>query len=515
MVSPPLISRFQPVKFRLSFLILLPVAGVIAWYLIKVFQFQSNNEEFSDGILALQLSRGWLEGRPVLYDNLYGDHARQHNYYFILLTGFLTKFTGIYGLFITYLGLVALLMWQWYKGFLLFGRSIWTGPWLTVFFFVFGPMAYYIYLDYFGWHPEHYFIPLLALLSLSLARRQFKLAVLWLLLTFLVKETSNILICSLLLFCSVTDLILRNPDRPWHHYIFHRRNFLIAGLCFVLFCLSMWWLSHLNGPGPSRLGLALSRIQQTATPSKLIAYTSLYCVVGLMTFGIGLLPFISWLRVSPRAGLIVWTLAGCYMLLFVIYFVETLFYFPTIYLSVSYPPRMGGLWAILLSAFIFLCVRLTQAGKLAGPQVVSWILTGGILQFLFSPFLVAHHFAIDTDSHEVSINAAYMIKTRLGLYPYPEGIPRQLHTLSKQLPEGSDVIVPNRYLSYFENVYPGSWNYDGGALRVLRKPLLYVYEKKLIGKVAYYRFPKTGYTVIPNHELLILADSTWYSLHFK
>ena len=508
-------SQIYFARPKIILLTLLPVLAVLVWYLLKVFQFQLNQEEYSDGMLALQLSRGWLEGRPVLYDNLYGDHARQHNYYFILLVGFLTKFTGVYGLFIAYLGLIALFFQQWYKGFSLFGSTTWTAPWLTVFFFVFGPMAYFIYLDYFGWHPEHYFIPLMALLSLSLARRQYKLAALWLLLTFLVKETSTILLCSLLLFCSVTDLILKNAAGTWVSYVFNKRNILISGACFILFCLSMWWLSHLNGPQPSRLGIALERIQLTATPMKLVAYSGLYLVIGLITFGIGILPFIPWLRVVPRAGLIVGTLAACYTLLFVVYFFETLFYFPTIYLSVSYPPRMGGLWALLLSAYVFLSYRLTQAGLLPGQSVISWILTGCLLQFIFSPFLVAHHFTFDADSHQVSMNASNMLKTHFGLHPYPDGVARQLYTLARKLPEGSDVVVPNKYLSYFENVYPASWNYDDGSVRVLRKPVLYVYEKNLIGKVPYYKFPKKGYKIIPNQQLLILADSTWYSLHFK
>ncbi|MCF0059187.1 hypothetical protein [Dyadobacter sp. CY356] len=247
-------------RIKMLFLLFLPVLGSLVWFFIKVFQFQSNQEEFTDGMLALQLSRGWLEERPVLYDNFYGHHARQHNYYFILLTGFLTRFTGIYGLFLTYLGLFGVLFWQWFGGFSKFGRPFWTSNWLAVIFFVFGPMGYFIYLDYFGWHPEHYFLSLMALLALSLAKRQYALAIVWLLLTFLVKETSNILICSLLLFCSVVDLILADSSKPWINYFINKRNVIITTVCLVLFGLSMWWLSHLNGPQPSRLGVALTRI---------------------------------------------------------------------------------------------------------------------------------------------------------------------------------------------------------------------------------------------------------------
>lgn len=502
-------------RLKIIFLILLPVLGSLFWYFVKVFQFQNNQEEFTDGMLALQLSRGWLEGRPVLYDNFYGDHARQHNYYFILLTGFLTKFAGIYGLFLTYLGLFAVFFWQWFDGFKRFGSSLWTSNWLAVVFFVFGPMGYFIYLDYFGWHPEHYFLPLMALLALSLARRKYAMAVVWLLLTFLVKETSNILICSLLLFCSVVDMVLTDPSKPWVSYFINKRNLIISGVCLAMFCLSMVWLSHLNGPQPSRLGVALFRIQQSATPARLILYLFLYVIVGGIVFVIGLIPLVTWLRSSPGKGVILWILACGYSLLFVVYLFETLYYFPTIYMSVSYPPRIGGLWAFMLSAYIFLSYRFSQAGMIPASSTLTYLFTGLALQFILGSFIVSHNFTINSDSHDLGVSVSGFIKSKFGLKPYPDGTAHQLYGLAQELPEGSDVMVPNQYISYFERVYPGSWNYEEKPPMLLRRPLLYVYEKSKIGKVSYYKFPVTGYSVIPNHQLLILADTKWYNQRYK
>lgn len=502
-------------RFKIIFLLSLPVLGCLFWYFIKVFQFQSNHEEFTDGMLALQLSRGWLEGRPVLYDNFYGDHARQHNYYFILLTGFLTKFTGIYGLFLTYLGLFAFFFWQWFSGFKAFGSSLWTTNWLAVVFFVFGPMGYFIYLDYFGWHPEHYFLPLMALLALSLARRKYAMAAVWLLLTFLVKETSNILICSLLLFCSVVDMVLADPSKPWISYFINKRNLIITGLCFVMFCLSMAWLSHLNGPQPSRLGIALSRIQDSGTPARLILYTLLYLLIGGIALIIGLFPFVVWLKSFPKKGVILWALACGYSLLFVVYLFETLYYFPTLYLSVSYPPRIGGLWALMLSAYIFLSYRFTQAGLAPSGYSVTYLFTGLTLQFILSSFIVSHNFTISSDSHDLGISALSFTKSKLGLKPYPVGTANQLYELAEKLPEGSDVMVPIQYISYFESVYPGSWNFEEKPPNMLGRPMVYVYEKNKIGKVSYYKFPRAGYSVVPNDELLILAETKWYNQRYK
>ncbi|MCF0059188.1 hypothetical protein [Dyadobacter sp. CY356] len=208
-------------------------------------------------------------------------------------------------------------------------------------------------------------------------------------------------------------------------------------------------------------------------------------------------------------------LAAGYSLLFVVYLFETLYYFPTIYLSVSYPPRIGGLWAFLLSSYIFLSYRFARAGIIPSVHSLSLILTGLTLQFIFGSFIVSHHFSIDSDYRSVGIAANGFIKTGLGLMPYPAGTAHELYTLAKKLPEGSDVMVPNQYISYFQNVYPGSWNFEEKTERLLRRPLLYVYEKNKIGKVSYYRFPRKGYNVIPNQQLLILADSKWYNQHFK
>jgi hypothetical protein len=500
-------------RFTKAFLIALPILGCVIWYLLKVFQFQTSPELYDDGMVILQLSRGWLEGRPFLFDTIYGNHTQQHNYYFIPLVGILTKPMGVYGLFMAHVILVGFFFYKCYQSFARFSVFERITSWLAVLFFAFGPMAFYINLDYFGWHPEHYLIPLLSLLSLSLAERKKGMIMLWLLLTFLVKESSVVLICCLLLFCYVVDLILQNPVKHWSHYIINRRNLIVTAVCIVLFLMGLWWLSHLNGPRPSRLSQAFSRIRPGKT---LLLYIAFSCLVGFLTFCIGLLPFIPWLRRFPRRKLIIAVLAGCYTILLVMFATEALFYFPVIYPGISYPARIGGLWGFMLSAFVFLSYRLAQSGAVPDQKASTWIFTGCVLQFLFSPFLVAHFFTIESRPSILSDNISYLIKTRLGLNPYPEGTPRQLYQLAKELPAGSEVIVPFKYTRYFENVYPSYWVDDTQPpSHILGKPLLYVYEKELVNKGSYHEFPGKDYITIPNEHLLILAESSWYNLQFK
>lgn len=496
-----------------AFLGVLPIIGCVGWFFLKVFQFQTSPEQYPDGMVILQLSKGWLEGRPFLFDTIYGNHAQQHNYYFIPLIGIFTKPMGVNGLFMAYVCFVGLFFWLYHRSIAQFAVSQRRATWLSALCYVFGPMAYFMYLDYFGWHPEQYFIPLLAFLALSLAQRKWGMFIVWLTLTFLVKESSIVLICCLFLFYSVVDLVLLNPGKHWLSYIVNRRNLIITGVSVVLFLIGLWWLSHLNGSQSSRLSQAFSNTQLNRTFFYYIVFS---CAIGLLTFGLALIPFIPWLRKFPRKGLIICVLAGCYGVLFVMFATEALYYFPTIYPGVSYPPRISGLWAFMLSAFIYLSCRLAQAGVMPGQNALAWILSGGVVQFVLGSFLVAHHFNFDTKPSTIRDNVAYMINTRLGFNPYPDGVARQLYGLAKEMPVGSEVIVPFQYLRYFERVYPSFWPQDGQLpAHILGKPLIYIYEKELVKNGAYRQFPAKGYATIPNEHLLILADSSWYKLKFK
>ncbi|MCF0050448.1 hypothetical protein LXM25_10290 [Dyadobacter sp. LJ53] len=496
-----------------AFFVVLPILGCLVWFFVKVFQFQTSPEQYPDGMVILQLSKGWLEGRPYLFDTIYGNHARQHNYYFIPLIGIFTRPMGVNGLFMAYVCFVGLFFLISYRSFARFNVAERRAIWLTALVYVFGPMAYFMYLDYFGWHPEQYFVPLLAFLALSLAQRKWAMFVVWLTLTFLVKESSIVLICCLFLFCSVVDRVILNPGKHWLSYILNKRNLTIAAVSVVLFLIGLWWLSYLNGSQSSRLNQAFSNTQFNRT---FFYYLLFSLAVGVLTFGLGLIPFMPWLRTFPRKELVIGVLAGCYAVLFVMFATEALYYFPTIYPGISYPPRISGLWAFMFSAFIYLSYRVAQAGFTPGQNAISWVLAGCVLQFILGTFLVAHHFSFETKPSTLSRNASYMIKSRFGFDPYPDGVARQLHGLAKAMPVGSEVIVPFQYLRYFERVYPSFWPENGQLpAHILGKPLMYIYIKGLVQNGAYHAFPDKGYTAIPNEHLLILADSSWYNQTFK
>ena len=496
-----------------AFLLVLPIIGCVVWFFLKVFQFQTSPEQYPDGMVILQLSKGWLEGRPYLFDTIYGNHAQQHNYYFIPLIGIFTKPMGVNGLFMAYVCLVGLFFWVYRQGVAGFNIAERRATWLTALVYVFGPMGYFMYLDYFGWHPEQYFVPLLAFLALSLAQRKWGMFVFWLVLIFLVKESSIVLICCLFLFFSVVEMVIQDPARHWFKYIVNKRNLIIVSVSVVLFLVGLWWLSYLNGSQSSRLNQAFSNTKLNIT---FFYYVIFSLAVGVLTFGLGLLPFMPWLRTFPRKNLLIGVLAGCYGVLFVMFATEALYYFPTIYPGISYPPRISGLWAFMFSAFVYLSYRVARAGFTPGQNAISWVLTGCVLQFILGTFLVAHHFTFETKPSTLSQNVSYMRKTRLGLQPYPDGMGHDLYQLAKAMPVGSEVITPFQYLRYFERVYPSFWPANGQLpSHILGKPLLFIYEKELVRNGFYHAFPDKGYITIPNEHLLILADSSWYNGTFQ
>ena len=514
---PPLVinmklltSREKEFALRLA----IPLIAILIWFFVKVVQFQTNEEDLLDGFIALQLSRGWLEGRPLLFDTFYGFHAHLHNYYFILPVGFVTKFAGVYGLFIVYLSLLFLFFWQWSHGFRHFPKSNWSYNWVALLFFAFGPMAYFIYLDFVGWHPEQYLIPLSALLSLSIARRQYFAAAIWFSLALSVKESAIVLLCSLLLFISVTDSVLKKPGQPWYSYYLTKRNGIIALGSLFIFCVGVWWLSYLNGSNQSRLGQALAHVHEHVSLKRLFMYSFSYVIVALITCVIAMFPFFHWIKISTGRGAILLALLGCYSLLFLVFLTESLLYIPSFPHGISYPARVGGLWGLMMSCYVFLSYRIAESGKDEPPRHREWIFAGVILQAIFGPILVSN--AKSTESaHEAFYHKInYLMTSRLGLFPYRETLSRTLHDLSKKLPEGSEVVVPADYLTYFQNVYPYNWDL-GGSPKLLGRPLIFIYEKEKISKANNYVFPKTGYTTIQNDKLLIRIDSLWYSQNFR
>lgn len=486
-------------KLRNLVLALVPLLILVFWFLLKVHQFQSLEVNFSDGLIALQLSRGWLEGRPFLYDNYFGFHSRIHNYYILPLTGLITRSTGIYGFFVIYLGLIAVLL----GGIFLWLRKYstnWWHHWLSLLVFIIGPFTFFIYLDLYGWHPEQYFFPLTCLLALTLARRQWIWSVLLIFVIYTIKETSAVLLCGLLFFASTVDLVLKNPKKTWSGILFDTRNIAIVLTCLLFFAAGMYLLSYMNGQESDRVNQAFDHVRQSGSAVRFFIYLVEIVIAAMAFFVIGAIPFFPWLRKVPQSGLIWAVLVGYFLVLCFVFFVEGLLYYPRFCMSLPYPPRAGGLWAFLCGCFVFLMVRTTEyQSNVKSENSCKYTLWNLAFQLAASPFLI---------SHEASVYNIDRIHSGIFSFfaPHPDRNVQQLAELAEKLPEGSQVIAPYKYLPVFQHVYASEWKHRH---LILGRPAVYIFEKSLLKNSSEYTLPEKGYQIIPNHNLLILSDSTW------
>jgi len=504
------------VKQTATFIVIgFPFLVLLVWLYFKVFQFQFLGEYFLDGLMTLQLSRGWLEGRPLLFDTYTGFHLLQHNYYFILLTGLVTKFTGVYGLFLVYLGLLGLFLINWLRWLRQQRLARWRNEWLAVAILAVGPFAHRIFMDYLGWHPEQYFAPLLGLLALSLAKRRWYWALFWGILVLCIKETAPVLICGLLLFMMVVSDFLNDSQKPWFVYYVNRKTISVVAFFVLLFCLSLVWLSFLNHNQPSRLHRIFENVVEKATFSQWAFYTAILGTLSLLSLGLSCFPFFSWLKGKHRPGIILGALIGFGLLLCLLFYIEGLYYFPVISPGIIYPPRIGGLWALMMACYVFFVVRASKKGLQPHIRQNEWTAWGLVLQFILSPILVSNSNLYPQDILDGKKNLTFIVDYKAGLRPYPKNPEKFLYDLSQKLPTGAEVFCEKQYLNIFQRVYPTSWSWNTRRPLVGR-PFLYIYKKKLLSqKPNNHTFPKTGYVTIPNPTLLILADATWYHQHYK
>ena len=122
----------------------------------------------SDLYSFLEMSRSWLRGAPLLYENAYGSHAAIHGFYLVLAFAPLTWWLGAYGLFagLALLQLLAALRVALTPALDLRGRLAVLGGLLS-------PFAWYVPDNPgYGFHPELCYPPLAVLLALALVERR-------------------------------------------------------------------------------------------------------------------------------------------------------------------------------------------------------------------------------------------------------------------------------------------------------------------------------------------------------
>ncbi len=263
---------------------LLAVATILGlWFLVKARLFVGLEYSW-DLFLMLQLSRSWLMGRPLLWENRWGrDSVSQvsHNFFVTPLLGLFTLRLGAYGLFLAHAGLLFL-------AFLELDRVLrpWP-PWrrfACVLAFLFGPVGFWIWDDpFYGWHVELLYLPTAVLFACTLERRS-RLRVVWGALLALLREDGAVVACSVQLLH--TWLSARQP--LWSPQTL-RRSGRVAAAWLVVFlvgvCVQRW--SH--PLASARLTHALSTVGGLVAQEKALSILLRDTVGALVLLGSGLL----------------------------------------------------------------------------------------------------------------------------------------------------------------------------------------------------------------------------------
>lgn len=481
------------------FLEIAPYVLLAIWFGLKCLQLQSPYQIFSDAHISHQLSKGWLEGKPLLYDSYYGYHGRIHNYFFILLLGPITWLVGIYGLFLVYILLTAYLFRRLWK--VIADWSNRKSVWLSLILYGLGPLAYLIFIDVFGWHPEQYFFPLMGLSALYLAQRKYVKAALCLFLVALVKETSPVLICGLLLFASITSDVLNKKELTLKAVLFSKRNLTIGVLCAGAFLVGILWLSYLN-PYGSRLSQALTHLW-VADSTTLFFFTVRYLIGASVLFVVLFLPFIPLLKPLPGSKWMAGFLCFYFLVMCIAFFVESLHYFPGFDGGLPYPTRVGSVLSVFFGCYIFLFLRFETHKQPISLYPSLWSI---ILQLTFSSLLVFHSWPFIETRNDLEKSLRHLLSGLQGdMYGDPD---RQLlQKFAAQLPRGSEVVAPDRYLSIFHKFY-GSL--PGRSEHHLGQPILYVCESDTLSP-GYIPCPvsEPQYHLYKGKNILIWIDKRW------
>ncbi len=485
-----------------KFLFYLPFALLLLWFALKAVQLQSPHQSFADGHIATQLSKGWLEGRPFLYDTYYGFHGIFHNYYFLPLLGPVTWLTGIYGLFLVYLGLMAALFLGIKKA--LDPGSDRSGVWLSLVIFGLGPLAYFVYVDVFGWHTEQYFLPLSGIAALLLARRQLVGAAIVLFLAALIKESAPVLICGLLLAASITDALIENGEAGFRAVFFQKRHAFIIGGCLVLFCAGLALISCLS-PSASRLTQAL-QTPLLADRAGLVLYLVRLAVFLAVFYAAAILPFLPWLHAIPNGRLLAVFLAAYLLMLGGVYFIEGLLYYPDFEGGLPYPARVGSIWAFFFASYVYLVVRMRGY---PGKPVIIYAVTSAFLQSLFSFLLVFNHWPLTEAGKDIGKIACHFLSDP-ATDPDPDR--RLLKELAGRLPRGAEVVAPEVYLSVFHRFYGTRWE---RRQWLLHRPVLYICHKEVKDDLHACPQPGAGYEMLEGKNISIWIDKQWKSTLLK
>jgi hypothetical protein len=322
------------------------ILGILVWYFAAKLQIFDKLGYQSDLYTHLEISRGWLQNRPLMHENCYGYHHKLHNYFFNPLMGPLTVRWGAYGIFITQFVLYLLALAYTFPIIYKVKKDDTFNHKLSVAVFyitiVLGPFSFWMYDNpHYGFHPELVYIPLGLIFAVSLFKNQRWVSVPAAILMLTVREDGAVVVACIQLLYFVLQWVACNITRKqWL-----LRSALWGAVWVVVFVAGIIYLKKQNAEGGDRLSEALGRIK-AQNPEDIKAYFK-----GIfLHFSKLLLPFvlfIVYLRVINYKAALAFVI---FLLpIIAVNIISGFVYFPAQYFSLTWTPRFSLTFTLLLA----------------------------------------------------------------------------------------------------------------------------------------------------------------------
>ncbi|GAB3542944.1 hypothetical protein [Spirosoma fluminis] len=438
--------------FRSTYWICLALLGL---FVFKILRFQTLSYTFNDMYAFIQMSHSWMDGRPFMYENIWGYHHNIHNYYTVLLWGPLCHFFGAYGLFAAQTGLL-LISYAWVNQRLNQREAPnWTrGAVLLV--ILLGPITFWLN-DHpnIGWHTELTYLPFALLFALTLSGKKPWAAVVAGVAIALVKEDGAVVGALIHLTFDRLRYVRQRADWSLGGWLGRRQIWFIAIGWTLVFVAGMVWLGYKNDFAEPRLQVALKLIHDNV-------YSKAFWDQTLRLIGKSLLLLLPVILVltglvrqlpgRPQVQLLLMWGIGIGVLT-ILNFVQSSHYYdqPLFYLvSLTWPPRFVLVWAFS-GAFLVLLLDEFADRFRPMPLARAWVL-GGLLFLIQLPVLdlVRPDFIAARDWIATMLGQYSPYKNRV--YLQPEDI-ASVKCLADKLPNQANVFAFDYVVPYFHRQY--------------------------------------------------------------
>lgn len=373
---------------RSTYIISLLIIGFLGF---KVVRFQLLGYTFNDMYAFIQMSHSWLDGRPFMYENIWGYHHQIHNYYTVLLWGPLTHWFGAYGLFIaqTFLLLLAygVVNEQLYRR----GLPVWA-RYTVLGVILLGPVSFWLN-DHpnIGWHTELSYLPLCLLFASALLSEHLLPILLAGLAVVLVKEDGAVLAALIHLAYEWVRTIRILPRLSLLLWIQRPRFWFIVTGWGAVFIIGLLWLRMKNQAPEPRLQAALALLSDNIGKAgfwwQMLGLVSKSLLLSLPALVVLIMLIGGIRRDGMRQALLVWVLGV--LILTALNFVQSVHYYgqPLFYLvSLTWPPRFVLVWAFSAAFLVLLTgafARQVQPDRPMGILVTAVVLFGLQIPILY------------------------------------------------------------------------------------------------------------------------------------